>query len=168
MIFQFRALSDENDKFLRDYRLMYNASLLDFHNFMCADLDFDPTAMASFFMSDRQWEKLREFTLADMGADETEEAPRPMESVTLQEVIGDNGDRLIYTFDFFGDRSLYLEMIGTYQAEEGREYPCTVLAEGPAPYQFDAALTAGEDSIFDDAMSEFGGFEGDDSYDEDL
>lgn len=169
MIFQFRALSDENDRFLRDYQLMYNASLLDFHNHMCTDLGFDPTAMASFFLSDRQWEKLHEFTLADMGIEDTDEAPRAMESTTLQEVIGDNGDRLIYTFDVFGDRSLYLEMMGTYKSEEGAEYPRTVLAEGPAPLQFDARLTAGdEDSLFDDAMDEFGTFEGNELYDEDL
>lgn len=164
MIYQFRALSDENDRFARDYQLMYDATLRDFHNFICADLGFDPESMASFFLSDRGWEKLREFTLFDMGGDFGDEAPLTMDGVTLHEVIEDNGDRLIYTFDIFGDRSLYMEMTGVYKSEDGAAYPRTILSEGDAPDQFDADAATGADSIFDEAMDEFGGFEGDDSY----
>lgn len=169
MIFQFRALSDENDRFLRDYQLMYNATLKDFHDFICGDLSFDGESMASFFIADREWEKQQEFTLMDMAPDESmPDAPRPMDRVRIDEVIGDTGDRLIYTFDAFGDRSLFMEMVGVYKAEEGTEYPHTVLAEGAAPRQFDAGALAGEDSLFDEAMDEFCGFEGDDSYQDDF
>ncbi len=163
MIYQFRALSDENDHFARDYQLTHDATLHDFHNHICADLGFDPEAMASFFLSDREWGKLREFTLIDMGADFGDQAPLTMDGVTLHEVIEDNGDRLIYTFDIFGDRSLYMEMTGVYKPEEGVAYPRTILSEGSAPDQFDVGAAAA-DSIFDEAMDEFGGFEGDDGY----
>lgn len=164
MIYQFRALSDESDSFARDYQLMYDATLRDFHNHICADLGFDTEAMTSFFLSDRGWDKLREFTLYDMGGEPDDQAPLPMEGVTLHAIIEDNGDRLIYTFDIFGDRSLYMEMTGVYKSEEGIEYPRTLLSEGGAPDQFDAGAAAGNDSIFDEAMGEFGEFEGDDSY----
>ncbi len=165
MIYQFRALSDENDHFARDYQLTHNATLHNFHDHICTDLGFDPEAMTSFFLSDRAWDKLREFTLVDMGGDFGDEAPLTMAGVTLHEIIENNGDRLIYTFDIFGDRSLYMEMTGVYKSEEGAEYPRTILSEGSAPDQFDAdAATSDDDSIFDEAMDEFGGFEGDDSY----
>jgi hypothetical protein len=170
MIYQFRALSDENDHFARDYQLMYNATLHDFHDHICADLKFDPESMASFFLSDRGWDKLREFTLqemGDMGGDFGDMTPLTMAGVTLHEIIENNGDRLIYTFDFFGDRSLYMEMTGVYKSDEGVNYPCTILSNGHAPDQFDADATITDnDSIFDDAMDEFGEFEGDDNYDD--
>lgn len=165
MIYQFRALSDENDHFVRDYQLMYDDTLRDFHNFICADLNFDPGSMASFFLSDRNWDKLREFTLYDMGdGPDGQQATMTMEGATLHEVIEDNGDRLIYTFDIFGDRSLYMEMTGVYKSTSGEEYPRTLLSEGKAPGQFNAGETADDDSMFDEAMDEFEEFEGDDNY----
>lgn len=168
MIYQFRALSDENDRFVRDYQLMYNTTLRDFHAFICDDLAFDPESMASFFLSDRHWDKLREFTLFDMGDDAGEQAPQTMDGVTLHQIMDDNGDRLIYTFDIFGDRSLFMEMTGVYKSDENTEYPYILFAEGDAPGQFDVCAPAGSDSIFDEAMDEFGGFEGDDNYQDDF
>lgn len=165
MIFQFRVLSDEDDRFLRDYQVIYKATLLDFHDFICDDLGFDKQAMSSFYLSDGQWDKLREFTLIDVGGETQDQGPLTMDGVTLREIIRDNGDRLIYTFDVFSDRSLYMEMIGTYKAEDGSVYPRVTLAEGDPPSQFGGG---GEDSIFDEAMDEFGGFEGDEAYDDDL
>lgn len=167
MIFQFRILSDENDAFVRDYRILYNATLLDLHNHICADLRFDPHAMASFFESDRQWNKLSEYTLMDMGIEE-EGAAQIMSGVALNHLISENGDRLIYTFDIFGDRSLYLEMVGAHKSEDGAEYPCTTRSNGNPPAQFDMNALDSNLSVFDDVMEEFADFEGDENYDEDF
>lgn len=167
MVFRFRALSDENDNFVRDWELAYNSSLLDFHNHICTDLEYDPCTMASFHLSDSFWEKCREFTLLDMGMAGEDEVIA-MENVRLDAVIEDNGDRLIYTFDVFGDRSLFIEMMGAYKAEEGASYPRTVLAEGAVPPQFDAAKLDADNSIFDEAMGEFSGFDGDEMMGDDF
>lgn len=170
MIFKFRMLSDENDNFLRDYEIRYDSSLLDFHNFICDDLGFDKSSMSSFFSSDREWNKGREFTMFDMGEDESsddEAAPMAMEKVVIGQVIHKNNDRLIYLFDMFGDRAMYLELIETGEAESGVTYPRVTLSECDAPNQFDAeAGGSGSGSIFDDAMDDFNNFEGDDSYDD--
>ena len=66
MVFRFRMLSDENDHFVRDYEVMYDTTLLEFHNFILDSLEYEP-CMASFFTADDRWEKQREFTLMDMG-----------------------------------------------------------------------------------------------------
>ena len=73
MIFRFRMLSDENDRFVRDYEVLYDTSLLDFHRFILSSLDYEE-CMASFFTADDRWEKQREFTCMEMGID-GEEAP---------------------------------------------------------------------------------------------
>lgn len=171
MVFKFRMLSDENDRFVRDYEVMYDMTLSDFHRYICRDLHYDPLTMASFFASDRLWRKLREFTLLDMGAEadsEEGEAPQPMEGVLLGQLVHRLHDRLIFLFDLFGDRAYYLELIAAQEADPDTTYPRTTLAEAPAPDQFAASESAGigGGSIFDEAMDEFNEFEGDDSYDD--
>lgn len=111
MVFQFRMLSDENDHFVRDYEVMYDMNLLDFHRFILRSLGYEP-CMASFFTADDRWERGREFTVEDMGGGDSETAPLAMERVTLGQLIHNNRDRLIYLFDLFGDRAFYLELVG--------------------------------------------------------
>ena len=65
MVFRFRMLSDENDNFVRDYEVLYDTTLLDFHNFILRSLEYED-CMASFFTADDRWEKQREFTFMDM------------------------------------------------------------------------------------------------------
>ena len=42
MVFRFRMLSDENDRFVRDYEIMYDATLLEFHEFLLEALEYEP------------------------------------------------------------------------------------------------------------------------------
>ena len=41
MVFRFRMLSDENDNFVRDYEVLYDTTLLDFHNFILRSLEYE-------------------------------------------------------------------------------------------------------------------------------
>ena len=110
MVFRFRMLSDENDHFVRDYEVMYDTTLLAFHQFILQSLEYEE-CMASFFTADERWEKLREFTLMEMGDSTEEGSPETMENVTLGQIIHHHRDRLIYLFDLFGDRAYYLEFV---------------------------------------------------------
>lgn len=169
MIFKFRMLSDEDDNFVREYEVPYDMNLLEFHNFICKDLKYDNNNMTSFFASDSNWNKLREFTLTDMGLDEAyedDELPLPMEKVLLSQIIHKNNDRLIYQFDIFGDRAMYLELIETKKMGKGEKYPAVTARNGSIPNQFEAGTRTGTCSIFDEAMSEFEDFTGDDNYDD--
>lgn len=94
MVFKFRMLSDENDHFVRDYEVPYDMTLLGFHEFITRSLGYEE-GMVSFFTADKQWNRLREFTLMDMG-DNSEDAPLPMADITLGQLIHNNRDRLIY------------------------------------------------------------------------
>ena len=85
MVFKFRMLSDENDHFVRDYEVPYDMTLLGFHEFITRSLGYEE-GMSSFFTADKQWNRLREFTLMDMG-DNSEDAPLPMADITLGQLI---------------------------------------------------------------------------------
>jgi len=167
MVFRFRMLSDENDRFVRDYEVLYDTTLLDFHQFILSSLEYED-CMASFFTADDRWEKGREFTLMEM-SDGSEEGPETMENVTLGQIIHKNRDRLIYLFDLFGDRAYYLELTGAYEAAEGASYPREIYARAEVPDQYDPSKSVAdedEESAFDEMMGEFGDFEGDDNYDD--
>ena len=132
MVFRFRMLSDENDHFVRDYEVLYDTTLLEFHRFILQSLEYEE-CMASFYTADERWEKLREFTLMEMG--DTEEAgPETMESITLGQIIHRHRDRLIYLFDMFGDRAYYLELTGVYEADKGAAYPREIYARADDEY----------------------------------
>lgn len=175
MIFKFRMLCDESDKFIRDYEVPYDMTLLELNDFILRDLDYEPTGMTSFYLSDGQWRKLQEFTLMDMGFDmpATEEPdmesemPIPMEAMTLGQLLHHVGDRLIWIFDMFADRAYFLELLEPKVADPALDYPRTAFAHGAAVDQFDADASADDEkSIFDEMMDEFGDFEGDDGYDD--
>ena len=164
MVFQFRMLSDENDNFVRDYEIRGDQTLRDLHELILESLDYE-SCMSSFFTSNEQWERQREFTLVDMG-EHSAQAPLSMERTTLDEVVRSERQRLIYLFDMMGDRAYYLELIGLDREQEDGSYPREVFARGEVPDQWEAGFIdeANEDSIFDDAMGEFGEFESDDDY----
>lgn len=172
MILQFRMLSDENDNFVRDYEVMYDMTLYDFHKFILSSLDYED-CMASFFTADDRWERIREFTavdmgdMGDMGVAEDDNAPMAMDKVLLGQIVANNRDRLIYQFDMFTERAYYLELTGAKKPEEGFDYPRTSFENAPAPDQFDPdAVGADEGSIFKEMMGDFSDFDGDDSYDD--
>lgn len=165
MVFKFRMLSDENENFVRDYEVLYDMTLLDFHDFICNELEYDIDNFCSFFSSNEQWEKLQEYTLVDMGDDDGGIIAIEMKDVILGQIIRQKRDRLIFMFDIFADRSYFLELSEAKEVEEGVSYPQVVLAEGDPVDQFDAESLIDEDTPFNEIMSEFIDFEGaDDDY----
>lgn len=167
MIFHFKALSPENEKFERDYKISYESTLLDLHNCIVEDLGFDKNEMASFFMSDSNWSKLQEFTSEDMfyGEDDSdieELTPMCMGEIILGHIIQHKHERLLYVFDLLSNRGLYLELIETLKDEDenGDKYPFTSKSIGEAPIQLI------EDDVGDEVSEMFDDMY-DDGYDDD-
>jgi hypothetical protein len=168
MIFQIRMIHGEDETFIRDYEVSYATTLLEFHGFISRDLGYDPMNMASFFISNERWEQLREFTLTDMGdlGDTGEEGPIPMERVTLGQVLHRNHDRLIYVFDAFDGRVMFLELMGSFKQSDEAEYPRVAFSRGDPPAQFDfsASLADNDVDLFEEAMGDYSDFGGDDDF----
>ncbi len=165
MIFKFRALSGEVEDFARDYEISSESTLFDLHQLIREDLNYDPAQMASFFTVDHDWNKLREFTLFDMGDenDSNHEAPVAMDAVTLNSIIEEKNQRLLYVFDIFNDRGLFMEVLDRKNAEEGMESPAVTFSIGDAPFQIEIPKSSG--SVYDDVMDDFNDFESYEEYD---
>lgn len=133
MIFKFRIVSDEVDNFRREIQIDADASFLDLKNAICDSVGYDKNQMSSFFICDNGWEKEKEITLEDMGSDSSQEVYL-MEDSILADFIEDEGQRLMFTFDYLTDRSFFIEM---KELETGRNLKDAVcsLSLGKAPAQ---------------------------------
>ena len=168
MILKFRMLSDENDNFVRDFEVNPMMKLSEFHAFILASIGYD-NCMASFFTADEEWQRVQQFTLIDMRDTpyEGEDAPMPMEKITLAEIIVSNYKRLIYLFDIFAERAFYIELVGSSEPNPTLEYPRVAFENAPVPDQYDPdAVDSNAGSIFDEMMGDFGSFDGDSDSDD--
>lgn len=134
MVFNFRLVSDEVEHFKREIKIDGHATFLDLRNAICDAVGFRKDELSSFFLCEKGWEKDKEITLIDMGDDMSEDA-YIMEECVLSDYIEDEGQRLIYTFDFMNDRSFFLELKEIIMGSSLQEPLCT-LSLGQAPAQF--------------------------------
>lgn len=110
MIIYLRLLSDEAENFVKEIAIDDNQTFADLHNFIQELLNYDATQMASFFTTDKDWNKEMEITLFDM-TDSESETLRVMQETLLSEFISKVGQRVLYVFDFFSERVFFMEVI---------------------------------------------------------
>ncbi len=156
MILKFRVISDEIETFLRVIEISETDTFESLHNILKQTCEFDDSQMASFNISNSDWEKLDEICMFDMG---NEESPSMIMNETI---IGNNissvDDTLIYNFDFFGDRALYLTLTEIKDPEGVIQYPICSHKVGDAP-----KIMPNTEDEFDDIYEDF-----EDEYDEDF
>jgi hypothetical protein len=130
MVYKFVLLSDEDESFVREFEFLDSHTLLDFHHLIQDELEFDKSQMASFYMATDNWEKEEEFTLFDMGTGSS-----TMESAILEDIIFKKNQKLLYIFDFFNERALFVEYTGEAKEVDGKEYPMCTSSKGLPPKQ---------------------------------
>lgn len=166
IVFKYRMLSDESDHFVRDFEVFPDMKLSEFSDFLLDVLRYDK-CMVSIFKADGQWRPIEEFSEIDLGED-IPGAPRSMESVRLMDVTSDFNERLIYTFDMLNNRSYYLELLDMQRPQADLKYPRVAFEHAPVPDQYDPEATEDSGSIFEEMMSDYNEFDGDDGYDDEF
>jgi hypothetical protein len=146
-------ISGEEKVFLREYEFNANETFLNFHNFIQDDLDFDPHQLASFFLTDEQWNKGLELTLIDMEND-AGPAAIPMDSVKVVDLIKNKKERLLYVFDIFSDRCFFLELSDIFEPMVDEIYPRCSTSVGTPPDQLQI-----DEILLDDILLDEEGFD---------
>ncbi|MDE7397445.1 MAG: hypothetical protein K2M98_06940, partial [Muribaculum sp.] len=131
--FNFRMVSDEVDNFRREINIDADDTFLSLRNAICDSVDYDKNQMSSFFLCDDNWEKGKEITLEDMGSDSSEDIFL-MEETPLVDFI-DDGQKLIFIFDYMTERCFFLEMKKSIPGQNLKD-PVCVASMGHAPVQF--------------------------------
>ena len=135
MIFSFRIVSDEVDNFKREIQIDADATFLDLRNAICDSVGYDKNQMCSFFLCDNNWEKEKEITLEDMGFDSDQDAWL-MDDTILSDYI-DDGQRMLFVFDYMTDRAFFIEMKQTITGKTLKDPVCTSSMGTPPPQNID-------------------------------
>lgn len=131
MIFTFRLVSDEVANFKREIKIDATSTFLDLKNAICESVGYNKGQLSSFFICDRDWEKKKEITFEDMGSDDDQDVWL-MEESELDDFIFDDGQKLLYVFDYMTDRAFFIEMTLSEPGKNLKDPICS-LAVGKAP-----------------------------------
>ena len=181
-IYKFRLLYDEIEGFVREYEIGAKQTFKDFHDIIIQSIKgLNPKELASFYICDRKWNKLKEITLFDMDSDADtleqevdEEDPQHqylttkkqvMSETILNQCINDPHQRIIYEQDFLHLHTFYIELIKSMEGKEGKTYPVCTHSSGEMPKPVNLKEDDFEDLIDDSDLEEEEAFYDDEDID---
>ncbi|RAV30469.1 IS1096 element passenger TnpR family protein [Sinomicrobium soli] len=132
MIYKFRIILDAEEDVFRDIEIEAGDSMEVFHNAITQAFGFEGSEMASFYLSDEEWNQGEEIALFDMG-DGRDTDIRLMAETSLDDVMDQENTRAIYVYDFLSMWTFFVELADIAEKEDGRTYPNLLFAHGQLP-----------------------------------
>lgn len=133
MIYRFRVIldNDTEDDVFRDLEIRESDNLEDLHNIITQSFGFDGLEMASFYISDADWNQGEEISMFDVseGASQT----RIMAETTISDVVHEVSPKLIYVYDFMNMWTFFVELAEIVDEAQGSNYPNLMFAHGIMP-----------------------------------
>ncbi|MEY8849285.1 hypothetical protein AB9K26_10725 [Psychroserpens sp. XS_ASV72] len=133
MIYRFRILldNDTNEDVFRDIEIRETDSLEDLHNVITQSFGFDGLEMASFYVSNDEWEQGEEISMLDVS--EGQDSVRLMNETSLNDVVHEAQTKLIYIYDFLNMWTFLVELAEIVEEAEGADYPNLMFVHGQVP-----------------------------------
>ena len=154
MVYRFRVILDTKEDVFRDIELLEESTLEDFHNTIVNAFGFDGNEMASFYISDEDWNQGEEIFQYDLS--EGEESVRLMDETTLDGIVSKSQTKLIYVYDFLNLWTFLIELAEIAEIEEGRDYPNLMFVHGQIPLEApDKEFIAEKDEFEDELDTDF-------------
>jgi len=133
MVYKFTILSDEVDTFVRVINIDSEAKFIDLHNAILDSVSYEKNLMTTFFICSDNWEKGQEVTLVEMESS-SEYDNLVMENTSLEDLLIDENQKLLYVFDMMSDRVFFLELTEIIP-RKNLDKPVLITSEGNAPVQ---------------------------------
>jgi hypothetical protein len=160
MIYRFRAILDHDQKedIFRDIEIRKTDTFEDLHNVLTQSFGFDGSEMASFYISNDQWEQGQEIALFDMGQNTD---VKMMNETIVEELINDDNNKLIYIYDFLNMWTFLIELGEIVEEAQGTDYPNLMFVCGQVPSeapekQFEAEDPNKAQDDADDVFDDYG------------
>lgn len=134
MIYNFLILSDEVENFRREIRIDSESTFYDLFKALVNSINYNEEEMSSFFMCSDEWRRKEEITLVEMDTDYDVDI-YVMDETPLMDFIEDEGQKLIFVFDYVNDRALYIKLSEIIIGKTLKKAQCTV-SLGDAPSQY--------------------------------
>lgn len=156
MIYRFRIIldNDTEDDIFRDIEIRETDTLEDLHNVITQSFGFDGSEMASFYVSDDEWNQGEEISLFDMSGGM--DSVRMMNETLLKDIVYEMQPKLIYVYDFFNMWTFFVELAEIVEINDSMDYPNLMFVHGQVPTEapqkeFEAEGEALDDLDEDDA-----------------
>lgn len=146
MVYRFKLVSDEATNFAREIEIDSDSTFLHLRNAILDSVDYSKDELDSFFLCDEDWQRQEEITLEDMGSSSDRDIWL-MEETPVGELVEDEGQKLVFVFDYLTERSFFMELKEIIPGRSLADPVCT-LKKGKAPVQkvdmdeFDAQIDA--------------------------
>ncbi|NNK83830.1 MAG: hypothetical protein HKO92_11960 [Flavobacteriaceae bacterium] len=133
MIYRFRIIldNDTEEDIFRDIEIRNTDTLEDLHNTITQSFGFDGSEMASFYVSDVDWNQGDEISLFDMS--EGANGVKLMSETILKDVVTEEQPHLIYVYDFLSMWTFFVELGEIVQEAPSTDYPNLMFAHGEIP-----------------------------------
>lgn len=127
MIFKFRVILDSKEDVFRDIEVLDSQNFETFHKSIYKAFGFDGQEMASFFISNEDWEQGDEISQMDMGIPNS----YIMNRTLIEELADDVGDRFIYIYDLLNYWTFFVELMEVRDHDgNSKNYPKVVTSIG--------------------------------------
>ena len=149
MVYRFRIVldNDTEDDVFRDIEIRDTDSLEDLHNSIVQAFGFDGIEMASFYISDKEWNQGEEISMFDTS--EGYDKVRLMADTIIKDVSDEKRTKLIYVYDFFSMWTFYVELAEIVEETEGTDYPNLMFVYGQIPTEAPEKLFEAHDESDD-------------------
>lgn len=131
--FKFRVLIDtlEEDNAFRDISVDSSDSFESFHKAITLAFDFKGDQMASFYLSNEEWDKGQEIGLMDMTGENQDFIQ--MSNTKIREKVDQLNQKLLYVYDFLSMWCFFIELVEINELAFSKSYPTVELEFGKAP-----------------------------------
>lgn len=158
MIFRFRVILDAKEDVFRDIEINSENTLEEFHNAITQSFGFEGQEMASFYVSNEQWEQGEEIALFDMS--EGIDSVRIMNDTAIDDVTYREQPRLLYVYDFLSMWTFLVELADIAEINPDQNYPNLMFSHGELPDQApekefkaeNSGENEGDENYFDDDL----------------
>jgi hypothetical protein len=145
MIYRLRIILDVKEDVLRDIEIEDTATFEDLHHAITQAFGFLGNEMASFYLSNENWEQGEELPIEAM--DISQESFQDKE---LNTIISATQHQLIYVYDFLNLWTFFVELMEVGELVVGTIYPNLIHAQGDVPEEapekiFESQNSEGED-----------------------
>ncbi len=132
--YKFTAFSKDSESFEMQIEAHENILFSEVHQAIQSALEYDPLQMASFFLSNEDWEKEIEIALIDM---EERSETLLMDEIKLADKIIKEGQKIIYLYDFFSERAFYIN-VDSVEKTDTKDFSIKVIGEIPMQIDIDS------------------------------
>ena len=160
MVYKIRIIADLTDQdVFRDLYVLQNQSFEELHNAIVNAFGLDGMQMASFYVSNDDWNQGEEIPLFDVSE---EGNGKTMTDFEVIEFLDKKGSRMLYNYDFLNLNTFFVETIDVDSIDDSQErFPMLIYSYGEYPTNEETNLDD-PTAVVDDPNDDFRMLEKDD------